>query len=141
MRGSASIATGSAVVAVALLLGSGTAVAAPSGSADRVPVSSPDGGTGDSACAQFPSSLQALLCPSAGGEDEATSSSTSSDATSGTGSSATSSGGTGGTTGSTGTTTPTTGTPGAAAPGGSASGGVVSAFLAWLAGVFQSLGL
>jgi hypothetical protein len=140
MRGSASIAAGSAVVAVALLLGSGTAVAAPSGSADRVPAASSDGGTGGSACAQLPASLQDLLCPSAGGEDEATSSSTSSDATSGTGSSGTSGATTGGTTG-TGATTPTTGTSGAAAPSGSAPGGVVSAFLAWLAGVFQSLGL
>jgi hypothetical protein len=138
MRGSASIAVGSAVVAAALMFGSGTAVAAPSGSADRVPAASSDGGTGGSACAQVPASLQELLCPSAGGEDEATSSSTSSDATSGSGSSGTS-GATGGTTG-TGATTPTTGTQGGAAPSGSAPG-VVSAFLAWLAGVFQSLGL
>jgi hypothetical protein len=128
------------VVAVALCLGAGTAVAAPPGSAVRMPATSSDGGTGDSACAQLPASLQNLLCPSAEGGDEATSSGTSGNATSGTGSSATSGGTTGGTSGTTGATT-TTGTSGATGSTASQSGGVVSAFLAWLAGVFQSVGL
>ena len=124
------------MVAAALLLGSGTAIAAPDTVAPVASTAPSDGGTGGEPCAYLPSSLQELLCPTAGGAADETSNNGGGAATSGAGSSSTSSGAAGGTTGTTGTTP----TPGASGSGASPPG-VVSNFLIWLAGLFQYLGL
>jgi hypothetical protein len=135
MGRAASIGAGSALVAAALLFGSGTAIAAPA--APVAATASSDGGTGGNACAHLPSSLQELFCPSADGEGGGSSSGTDGSAAAGTGGSSASSG-TGGTTGTTGTTTPPSGSSG---PSASTPPGVVSNFLIWLAGLFQAAGL
>jgi hypothetical protein len=135
MGRAASIGAGSALVAAALLFGSGTAIAAPAAPVGAT--ASSDGGTGGNACAHLPSSLQELFCPSAGGEGGESSSGTGGSAAAGTGGSAASSG-TGGTTGTTGTTTPPSGSSGSSA---STPPGVVSNFLIWLAGLFRAAGL
>jgi hypothetical protein len=137
MERAAGLAAGSALVAAALLFGSGTAIAAPGPAAPVASTASSDGGTGGDACAHLPISLQELLCPSADGQDVGTSSGTGGSAAGGTGGSAAPSGTTGGGTGATGTT-PTSGTSG---PSASTPPGVVSNFLIWLAGLFQAAGL
>jgi hypothetical protein len=139
MARAARIAAGSALVAAALLVGSGTAIAAPA--APVASTASSDGGSGGDACAHLPSSLQELLCPSAGEEGGGSSGGTGGSVSGGTGGSAASSGTggtTGGTTGATGATTPPSGSSG---PSASAPPGVVSNFLIWLAGLFQAAGL
>ncbi|MHA6615989.1 hypothetical protein [Pseudonocardia sp. DLS-67] len=118
-------------MAAGLILGSGTAIAAPS---PAVPVASTvpsGGGTGGDACAQMPAGMQDLLCPSADGEDQAASDS-------GGGAAA---GGSGGGSAPAGGTTGTAATPGASGSGAPAAGGPVSNFLTWLAGLFQGVGL
>lgn len=144
MKRAVGLATGSAVVAAALLFGSGTAIAAPDTVSPGASTASSAGGTGGEACSYLPSSLQELFCPSVGGEGEGEEASSNTGGaaaggTSGSGSSATSSGATGGTTGGTGATgtTPTSGTSGSSA----SPPGVVSNFLIWLAGLFQYIGL
>jgi hypothetical protein len=132
MGRAAGIAAGSALVAAALLFGSGTAIAAPA--APVAATASSDGGTAGNPCAHLPSSLQELFCPSAGGEGGESSSGTGGSAASGSAAPS----GSGGTTGTTGTTTPPSGS---SAPSASTPPGVVSNFLIWLAGLFQAAGL
>lgn len=124
------LAAGSAMVAAALLLGSGTATAATGADAPVASSVSAEGGTGSGPCAQLPASLQELLCPSPDGAAEQASAGGSS-ATGGTGSGSASTGGTAG-------TAPASGTP---APSPTTPPGVVSNFLIWLAGLFQAAGL
>lgn len=125
----ARIAAGSAVVAAGLLLGSGTAIAAPDPVVPVASTVSSGGGTGGEMCAQLPAGMQDMLCPSAGGEEQSASGTGGGSAAGGTGGGSASSAPAGGTTGA-------TGTPGASAPG-----GPVSNFLTWLAGLFQGVGL
>jgi hypothetical protein len=127
----AGLAAGSAMVAAALLFGSGTAVAAPGAGALAASTVSADGGTGGGACADLPAGLQELLCPSAEGAGEPASSGAGGSATGGTGDGSASTGGTTGTAPASGTPAPTPTTP----------PGVVSNFLIWLAGLFQAVGL
>jgi hypothetical protein len=125
------LAAGSAMVAAALLLGSGTAVAA-TGTGAPVASSVPsEGGAGGDACADLPAGLQELLCPSPGGADEQTSGTAGGSATGGTGSGSAPTGGTTGTAPASGTSPSSPTTP----------PGVVSNFLIWLAGLFKSVGL
>ena len=135
----AGFAAGSVVVVAALLLGPGTAVAAPDTTAPVAPTVSSDGGTGGDACAHLPVGLQELLCPGAG--DESATGNAESAATGATGSGSAATGGTAATApAATGpaTTAPASGGPASSAP---APGGVVSNFLIWLAGLFAYLGL
>jgi hypothetical protein len=120
------LAAGSAMVAAALLLGSGTANAATGPSALVASSLPSEGGTGGDACASLPVGMQELLCPSQGGADEQAPGTSGGSATGGTGSSTAPTGTTG--------TAPTAGTP-------TTPPGVVSNFLIWLAGLFQAAGL
>lgn len=122
------LAAGSAMVAAALLLGSGTATAATGADAPVASSVSAEGGTGSGPCAQLPASLQELLCPSPDGAAEQASGAAGGSATGGTGSGSAPTGG----------TAPASGTP---APSPTTPPGVVSNFLIWLAGLFQAAGL
>jgi hypothetical protein len=123
------------MVAAALLLGPGTANAAPGAGAPVASSLPSEGGTGGDACAGLPVGMQELLCPSQGGADEQPPDTSGGSATGGTG------GGTGSGTAPTGGTTGTAPTAGASASTPTTPPGVVSNFLIWLAGVFKAAGL